>query len=241
MTFTVRDIHKSFNDTKVLKGVSLAMEAGEFVALLGPSGSGKTTLLNIIAGLQHADSGALLLDGSDITALPAGQRRFGMVFQNYALFRHMTVADNIGFGLRVLPRSQRPGRAERSRRVAELLEMIGLPDLAARFPAELSGGQRQRVAMARALAIEPQLLLMDEPFSALDAQVRQSLRSSVRALQQKIGVGAIMVTHDQAEAWALADRVAVMDQGRIVQFDTPEALRSQPATESVRALLAGAA
>lgn len=241
MTFTVRDIHKSFNDTKVLKGVSLAMEAGEFVALLGPSGSGKTTLLNIIAGLQHADSGALLLDGSDITALPAGRRRFGMVFQNYALFRHMTVADNIGFGLRVLPRSQRPGRAERSRRVAELLEMIGLPDLATRFPAELSGGQRQRVAMARALAIQPQLLLMDEPFSALDAQVRQSLRSSVRALQQKIGVGAIMVTHDQAEAWALADRVAVMDQGRIVQFDTPDALRSQPATESVRALLAGAA
>lgn len=241
MTFEARNIHKSFNGTEVLKGVSLAMEAGEFVALLGASGSGKTTLLNIIAGLQHADQGQLTLDGQDITRLPAGKRRFGMVFQNYALFRHMSVADNIAFGLRVLPRRERPGRVERREKVSELLDMIGLADLGDRFPQQLSGGQRQRVAMARALAINPQLLLMDEPFSALDAQVRRSLRSSVRALQQEVGVGAIMVTHDQAEAWDLADRVAVMDQGQIVQFDTPDALRSTPATGAVRDLLQGAA
>ena len=241
MTFEARNIHKSFNGTEVLKGVSLAMEAGEFVALLGASGSGKTTLLNIIAGLQHADQGQLTLDGQDITRLPAGKRRFGMVFQNYALFRHMSVADNIAFGLRVLPRRERPGRVERREKVSELLDMIGLADLGDRFPQQLSGGQRQRVAMARALAINPQLLLMDEPFSALDAQVRRSLRSSVRALQQKVGVGAIMVTHDQAEAWDLADRVAVMDQGQIVQFDTSDALRNTPATGAVRDLLQGAA
>ncbi|GLP86842.1 ABC transporter ATP-binding protein [Tritonibacter mobilis] len=241
MTFEARNIYKSFNGTEVLKGVSLAMEAGEFVALLGASGSGKTTLLNIIAGLQHADQGQLTLDGQDITRLPAGKRRFGMVFQNYALFRHMSVADNIAFGLRVLPRRERPGRVERREKVSELLDMIGLADLGDRFPQQLSGGQRQRVAMARALAINPQLLLMDEPFSALDAQVRRSLRSSVRALQQKVGVGAIMVTHDQAEAWDLADRVAVMDQGQIVQFDTPDALRNTPATGAVRDLLQGAA
>ena len=241
MTFEATDIYKSFNGTEVLKGVSLAMAAGEFVALLGASGSGKTTLLNIIAGLQHADQGHLMLDGRDITRVPSGDRRFGMVFQNYALFRHMTVADNIAFGLRVLPRRERSGRAERRARVGELLEMIGLTELVDRFPQQLSGGQRQRVAMARALAINPKLLLMDEPFSALDAQVRRSLRGSVRALQQKIGVGAIMVTHDQAEAWDLADRVAVMDRGRIVQFDTPEVLRNSPATSAVRDLLLGAA
>ncbi|MDF9301840.1 ABC transporter ATP-binding protein [Tritonibacter mobilis] len=241
MTFEASNIHKSFNGTEVLKGVSLAMKKGEFIALLGASGSGKTTLLNIIAGLQQADRGQLHLDGRDITGLAAGKRRFGMVFQNYALFRHMTVADNIAFGLRVLPRRARPGRAARDAKVSELLEMIGLQDLGDRFPQQLSGGQRQRVAMARALAINPQLLLMDEPFSALDAQVRRSLRSSVRTLQQKVGVGAIMVTHDQAEAWDLADRVAVMDQGQIVQFDTPDALRDRPATGAVRELLKGAA
>ena len=227
MTFEAQNIHKSYGDTEVLKGVSLSLNAGEFIALLGPSGSGKTTLLNIISGLQHADAGRLFHDDEEITHVPAGKRRFGMVFQNYALFRHMTVADNIAFGLKVLPRHERPSSEAVAEKVDELLEMIGLTDLGHRFPAQLSGGQRQRVAMARALAINPRLLLMDEPFSALDAQVRISLRGSVRALQQKIGVSAIMVTHDQAEAWALADRVAVMDHGRIVKFDTPEALREE--------------
>ncbi|SDD64637.1 iron(III) transport system ATP-binding protein/sulfate transport system ATP-binding protein [Paracoccus isoporae] len=241
MSFEALDIHKSFGDTPILKGVSLSVAPGEFVALLGPSGSGKTTLLNIIAGLAHADRGRLVLDGRDITRLPAGKRRFGMVFQSYALFRHMTVAQNVAFGLKVMEGARRPPRERIAARVGELLEMVELPDLADRYPAQLSGGQRQRVAMARALAIDPQLLLMDEPFSALDAQVRQSLRGEVRALQKQAGVGAIMVTHDRAEAWALADRIAVMDHGRIVQFDTPDALRDDPATESVRSLVEGVA
>lgn len=239
MTLEVQDIYKSIGDTDILKGVSLSVGAGEFVALLGPSGSGKTTLLNIIAGLAHADQGRLVMDGEDITNLAAGKRHFGMVFQNYALFRHMTVADNVGFGLKVMPGGERPSRAEIADRVAELLEMVELPQLADRFPAQLSGGQRQRVAMARALAIRPRLLLMDEPFSALDTQVRHSLRGSVRELQRKAGVAAIMVTHDRGEAWALADRIAVMDHGRIVQFDRPDVLTERPATEAVRILVEG--
>ena len=239
MTLEVQDIYKSIGDTDILKGISLSVGAGEFVALLGPSGSGKTTLLNIIAGLAHADQGRLVMDGEDITNLAAGKRHFGMVFQNYALFRHMTVADNVGFGLKVMPGGERPSRAEIAARVAELLEMVELPQLADRFPAQLSGGQRQRVAMARALAIRPRLLLMDEPFSALDTQERHSLRGSVRELQRKAGVAAIMVTHDRGEAWALADRIAVMDHGRIVQFDRPDVLTERPATEAVRILVEG--
>ncbi|MDO5641484.1 MAG: ABC transporter ATP-binding protein [Paracoccus sp. (in: a-proteobacteria)] len=241
MTLEVQDIHKSIAGTEILKGVSLNVGADEFVALLGPSGSGKTTLLNIIAGLAHADRGRLVMDGQDITLAPAGARHFGMVFQNYALFRHLSVAENIGFGLRVMPRATRPPPPEIARRVRDLLEMIELPDLADRFPAQLSGGQRQRVAMARALAIRPRLLLMDEPFSALDTQVRHALRGSVRDIQRRAGVAAIMVTHDRGEAWALADRIAVMDQGRIVQFDRPETLRTRPATEAVRVLTEGLA
>ena len=241
MTFQAIDIHKSFGKAEVLKGVSLSMEAGEFIALLGPSGSGKTTLLNIIAGLAHADQGRLDFDGEDITRLPGGKRHFGFVFQNYALFRHMTVAQNVAFGLQVLPRRERPGRVQIAERTKELLEMIELPDLADRFPSQLSGGQKQRVAMARALANEPRLLLMDEPFSALDAQVRQSLRGSVRDIQRKAGVGAIMVTHDRAEAWALADRVAVMNEGQIVQFDRPAVLEADPASDFVRSLIKVAA
>ncbi|MCB1351867.1 MAG: ABC transporter ATP-binding protein [Rhodobacteraceae bacterium] len=233
MSFVVQDIAKTFGGQKVLESVSLSVEKGEFVALLGPSGSGKTTLLNIIAGLTQPDGGRLEIDGEDITRLPSGARRFGMVFQSYALFRHMTVADNIAFGLRVLHRAQRPGRAARAEKVKALLELVEMPELGNRYPAQLSGGQRQRVAMARALAIDPRLLLLDEPFSALDAKVRQSLRSSVRSLQKKVGVSAILVTHDQAEAWALADRVAVMNRGRIEQFDTPEMLRGAPATSFV--------
>jgi sulfate/thiosulfate transport system ATP-binding protein len=233
MSFEVQEIVKAFDGQNVLEKVSLSVSAGEFVALLGPSGSGKTTLLNIIAGLTQPDGGKLFVEGEDITRLPPGKRRFGMVFQSYALFRHMTVADNVGFGLKVAPRGARVDRAARAAKVSALLEMVELQELRDRFPAQLSGGQRQRVAMARALAIEPQLLLLDEPFSALDAKVRVSLRRSVRALQRKVGVSAILVTHDQAEAWALADRIAVMNAGRIEQFDTPDMLRGMPATPFV--------
>lgn len=224
MTLSIANVEKAYGVQTVLEDVSLDVQPGEFVALLGPSGSGKTTLLNIIAGLVHPDRGQLAFDGRDITALTPGERRFGMVFQSYALFRHMTVAENIAFGLKVLPRKERPSRRKIAERVDELLSLIQLPDLGARYPAQLSGGQRQRVAMARALAINPHLLLLDEPFSALDAQVRVSLRQSVRELQKAVGVSAIVVTHDHNEALALADRIAVMDQGRIQRIDTPENL-----------------
>jgi sulfate/thiosulfate transport system ATP-binding protein len=241
MSFEVQDVSKSFEGQPVLDRVSLSVAKGEFVALLGPSGSGKTTLLNIIAGLTQPDSGSLRVDGEDITRLPAGQRRFGMVFQSYALFRHMTVAENVGFGLRVAPRRTRTNRMARSEKVRALLEMVELEELGSRYPAQLSGGQRQRVAMARALAIDPRLLLLDEPFSALDAKVRVTLRRSVRNLQKKVGVSAILVTHDQSEAWALADRVAVMNAGRIEQFGTPDVLRGAPATPFVADFLGVAA
>ncbi|WP_339110082.1 ATP-binding cassette domain-containing protein [Thioclava sp. GXIMD4216] len=236
MSFDIHDIRKSFGGTEVLRGVSLSLQKGEFIALLGPSGSGKTSLLNIVAGLAHADAGRLVMDGRDITRLPAGQRHFGMVFQSYALFRHMTVAENIGFGLRVMKNG--PSRAEIAMRVRELLEMIELPDLGARYPAQLSGGQRQRVAMARALAPRPQLLLMDEPFSALDAEVRVALRDQVRALQRRAGVGAIMVTHDRAEADALADRIAIMDQGLITRIETPAPVVAPAVTPVVAPVVA---
>ncbi|SDE77970.1 sulfate transport system ATP-binding protein [Salipiger thiooxidans] len=207
--------------TRCLRLIPRSLEKGVFVALLGPSGWGRTTLLNIVAGLAHAGRGRLVFDGEDITRQPAGQRRFGMVFQSYALFRHMTVAQNIGFDLKGMKNG--PDRAGIAQRVGDLPGMIELPGLGDRYPAQLSGGQRQRVAMARALAIRPRLLLRDEPFSALDAQVRESQRSEVRALQRKAGVGAIMVTHDRGEAEALADRIAIMDHGRILCIDRPAA------------------
>ena len=234
----IEGIAKAFGGGPVLDGVSLDVRAGELLALLGPSGSGKTTLLGIVAGLVRPDAGRLVLGGEDITGLPAGRRRFGMVFQSYALFPHMSVAENVAFGLRVMPRRTRPARVEREARVARLLDMVGLAGLAARYPAQLSGGQQQRVAMARALAIEPRMLLLDEPFSALDAQVRASLRGELRALQRRVGVAAILVTHDQSEAMAIADRVAVMNAGRIEQVGPPEALRAAPRTAFVRAFLA---
>ena len=238
MSLRIETLSKSFDGgASVLREVSLTVHDGEFLALLGPSGSGKTTLLNAIAGLLTPDSGRLLLDGEDITHIPAGQRRFGMVFQSYALFRHMNVAQNVEFGLRVLKGNARPSKAGRRARVADLLDLIEMSDLGDRYPAQLSGGQQQRVAMARALAIDPRLLLLDEPFSALDAQVRQSLRSSVRDLQRKVGVAAIIVTHDQAEAFAIADRVAVMNDGAIEQIGSPDELRQNPDSPFVRSFL----
>jgi len=210
---------------------------GAFVALLGPSGSGKTTLLRILGGLEIADVGRVTFDGLDWLSIPARERRAGFVFQHYALFRHMTVAKNISFGLEVRPRSERPRRAEIDRRVGELLAFMQLDGLGKRYPSQLSGGQRQRVALARALAIEPRMLLLDEPFGALDAKVRKELRVWLRNVHDRTGITTIFVTHDQEEALQLADLVAVMHAGRIEQIGTPTELRSAPATKFVEEFL----
>src|SRR6201996_232237 len=219
MSIQVRNVTKSFGEFKALKAVDLDIATGELVALLGPSGSGKTTLLRIIAGLEAADpgSGAVLFGGEDVTRADVGNRGVGFVFQHYALFRHMTVFENIAFGLRVRPRKLRPAAAEIRRRVDELLELIQLGRWRNHYPSQLSGGQRQRVALARALAIEPSVLLLDEPFGALDAKVRQELRRWLRALHSKLAVTSVLVTHDQEEALEVADRVVIMNQGRIEQ------------------------
>jgi sulfate transport system ATP-binding protein len=233
MSVEIAGVGKRFGAGAVLSGIDLTVANGEFLALLGPSGSGKTTLLRIVAGLEMADEGSVRLDGLDMANVRANQRQVGFVFQNYALFRHMSVADNIAFGLEVRPRQTRPKQAEIRRRVAELLEMIQLPELGRRFPSQLSGGQRQRVALARALAIEPRVLLLDEPFGALDAQVRKDLRRWLRSLHDRLGLTTIFVTHDQREALDLADRVAVMRAGRIEQVDSPKVLYAHPATPAV--------
>jgi sulfate transport system ATP-binding protein len=230
MSVAVRIDHiiKGYSDFPALRGVSLDVAAGELLALLGPSGSGKTTLLRLIAGLEQAESGRILFDGQDMSAVPVQDRRIGFVFQNYALFKHMTVADNIAFGLRIRPRKQRPAEYEIVRRVQELLDFVQLPDLGHRFPAQLSGGQRQRVAIARAFAIEPRILLLDEPFGALDAQIRKDLRQWLRSLHRKTGHTTIFVTHDQQEAMELADRVVVLNEGRIEQVGSPASLYDAP-------------
>ena len=221
----------------VLRNVDLAIEPGELVALLGPSGSGKTTLLRIIAGLDAADEGRILLGGQDSARLSVQERRAGFVFQSYALFRHMTVAQNIAYGLTVRPRGARPDRRETARRVDELLAMTKLHGLGDRRPAQLSGGQRQRVALARALAIEPRVLLLDEPFGALDAQVRKDLRLWLREIHDRTRLTTVFVTHDQAEAMELADRVAVLNGGVIEQVGAPAEILARPATPFVRAFL----
>ena len=223
-------INKSFGAFAALDDVNLQVRDGEFLALLGPSGSGKTTLLRIIAGLAFPDSGRVSFSGEDVTHLKVAERKVGFVFQHYALFRHMTVADNVGFGLSVRPRGKRPAKAEIRRRALELLDLVQLGGLGDRYPAQLSGGQRQRVALARALAVEPQLLLLDEPFGALDAKVRKDLRRWLRQLHEKMGLTSIFVTHDQEEALELADRVVVMDRGRIEQVGTPEEVYMAPET-----------
>ncbi|NGM18978.1 ATP-binding cassette domain-containing protein [Roseomonas stagni] len=241
MTVEASGITRRFGDAAALDGVDLTVREGELVALLGPSGSGKTTLLRVIAGLEGMDAGTLRIAGQDMAGVPARERGIGVVFQHYALFRHMKVADNIAFGLDVRPRATRPDRAEMTRRVAALLALVQIPDLARRYPDQLSGGQRQRVALARALAIEPRLLLLDEPFGALDALVRRDVRRWVRGLQERLAITTILVTHDQEEAMEMADRVAVMERGRIVQFDTPSALLDQPATPFVAGFIGDAA
>ena len=233
MSIDARNITKTFGRFKALSDVTLEIPSGELVALLGPSGSGKTTLLRIIAGLEFADSGNVRFDGRDITERTARERRVGFVFQHYALFRHMTVFENIAFGLRVRPRQTRPSEEKIRAKVHELLKLIQLGTLAQRYPSQLSGGQRQRVALARALAVEPSVLLLDEPFGSLDAKVRQELRRWLRQLHDEIHITSVFVTHDQEEALEVSDRVVVMNEGRIEQIGSPDEVYNHPATPFV--------
>lgn len=230
---TVDTVTKRFGNFPALHGIDLEIRKGEFIALLGPSGSGKTTLLRIIAGLEFQDSGRVLFDGRDVSDTPVGERGVGFVFQQYALFRHMTVAENVAFGLTIRKRAERPSKQAIRDRAEELLRLVHLDGLGNRYPAQLSGGQRQRVALARALAIEPKVLLLDEPFGALDAKVRKDLRRWLRELHQQMGLTSIFVTHDQEEALELADRVVVMDHGVVEQVGTPEQVYMEPATPFV--------
>jgi len=233
VSITASGINKKFGDFLALDAVDLEIPDGQLVALLGPSGSGKTTLLRIIAGLESADAGSIQFDGRDITQQAPSQRSVGFVFQHYALFRHMTVFENIAFGLRVRPRRVRASETQIRAKVHELLELIQLDNQATRYPSQLSGGQRQRVALARALAVEPGVLLLDEPFGALDAKVRQELRRWLRQLHDEVHVTTVFVTHDQEEALEVADRVAVMNEGKIVQVGSPDDVYNKPATSFV--------
>ncbi|WP_108502982.1 sulfate/molybdate ABC transporter ATP-binding protein [Paracoccus indicus] len=234
MHIQIDQIAKTFGTTSALHPVSLSIPQGALVALLGPSGSGKTTLLRIIGGLEYPTAGRVLFDGQDATNMSVQDRRAGFVFQSYALFRHMTVFDNIAYGLRARPRASRPAPAQIAQQVTRLLDLIQLPDIGSRFPTQLSGGQRQRVALARALAIQPRMLLLDEPFGALDAKVRKELRQGLRDIHDETGLTSIFVTHDQDEAMELADMVVVMSMGRIEQIGTPAQIRQTPATSFVR-------
>ena len=233
MTISIRQIEKRFGRYPALNGVSLEIEEGELLALLGPSGSGKTTLLRTIAGLEFPEAGQVLFDGEDVTFAHAAARQIGFVFQQYALFKHMSVARNVAFGLDVRKRADKPPRAEINRRVDELLKLVELEGLGKRFPNQLSGGQRQRVALARALAVSPKVLLLDEPFGALDATVRKSLRRELRRIHDATGVTTIFVTHDQEEALELADRVAILNLGEIQQVGTPDQVHDHPANAFV--------
>ncbi|MFN3537318.1 MAG: sulfate/molybdate ABC transporter ATP-binding protein, partial [Brevundimonas sp.] len=237
MPLEIQSVSKSFDRFPALKNVSLKAEDGEFLALLGPSGSGKTTLLRILAGLETPDAGQVRFEGQDFLSQTPRQRRVGLVFQHYALFRHMTVARNIAFGLKVRSRRERPSKSDINARVQELLKLVQLEDLGGRYPAQLSGGQRQRVALARALAIEPRILLLDEPFGALDAKVRRDLRRWLRHIHDETGVTTVFVTHDQEEAIDLADRVAILKDGQLQQVDTPQALYERPANPFVHDFL----
>ena len=229
MSIEIRNITKTFGDFVALRDVSLEVPPGELVALLGPSGSGKTTLLRIIAGLEEADSGTILFHGEDAASRSLRDRRVGFVFQHYALFRHLTVFENVAFGLRVRPRRVRPLEDEIRARVFGLLKLVQLDWLATRYPSKLSGGQRQRVALARALAVEPKLLLLDEPFGSLDAKVRKELRRWLRRLHDELHVTSVFVTHDQEEALEVADSVVVMHEGQIKQVGTPDEVYHHPA------------
>ena len=233
MDIRIRGLAKDFGDFPALYGLDLDIRSGELLALLGPSGSGKTTLLRVLAGLEQPTEGCVFFGDEDASTTPVRERRVGFVFQHYALFRHMTVADNIAFGLTCKPRSERPSGAEIKRRVEELLELVQLPTLAKRYPSQLSGGQRQRVALARALAVDPRVLFLDEPFGALDAQVRKDLRKWLREIHDRTGYTTVFVTHDQDEALELADRMVVLNKGRIEQIGSPDEIYDAPASPFV--------
>src|SRR3984957_10910199 len=237
MTIEVKNVSKSFGSYHALNNVSLTVADGELMALLGPSGSGKTTLLRIIAGLDQTDDGEVLIHGQDLSKQAVRDRCVGFVFQHYSLFKNMSVFENVAFGLRVRARHERPSDAEIKRRVNELLGLVQLDPFAQRYPAQLSGGQRQRVALARALAIEPKVLLLDEPFGALDARVRKELRRWMRKLHKEINVTSVFVTHDQEEALELADRIAIMNVGRVEQVASPTEAYDRPATQFVSEFL----
>ncbi len=237
MSIEIRNISKQFGDFQALRDVSLDIASGELVALLGPSGCGKTSLLRIIAGLETADQGNIYFSGEDTTQVNVRERQVGFVFQHYALFRHMTVFENVAFGLRVKPRSVRPSDAQIKQKVHDLLKLVQLDWLADRFPAQLSGGQRQRIALARALAVEPKVLLLDEPFGALDAKVRKELRRWLRRLHDELHVTSIFVTHDQDEALEVADRVVLMNSGQVEQVGSPQEVWDHPASPFVYGFL----
>lgn len=234
VSVSIRNVSKTFSQFAALSNVSLEVAPGELVALLGPSGSGKTTLLRAVSGLEPIDSGDVHYGDVNASTLSLRERRIGFVFQHYALFRHMTVMDNIAYGLRARSRRTRPPEGQIRSRVQELLELVQLDGLEERFPAQLSGGQRQRVALARALAIEPRVLLLDEPFGALDAKVRKDLRKWLRALHDRTGHTTLFVTHDQEEAFDLADRIAILHQGVVEQVGTPSEIIGAPASSFVR-------
>ena len=237
MGIEIRNVSKDFGTFHALRDVSLDIQAGELVALLGPSGCGKTTLLRIIAGLETPDTGNILFSGADTTDVHVRERNVGFVFQHYALFRHMTVFDNVAFGLRMKPRATRPSDAKIKEKVHELLSLVQLDWLSDRYPAQLSGGQRQRIALARALAVEPQVLLLDEPFGALDAKVRKELRRWLRRLHDDLHVTSIFVTHDQEEALEVSDRVVLMNSGRVEQIGSPQEVWDHPASPFVYGFL----
>ena len=237
MSIEIRNVSKQFGDFQALRDVSLDIQSGELIALLGPSGCGKTTLLRIIAGLETPDVGSIHFSGEDTTDVHVRERGVGFVFQHYALFRHMTVFDNVAFGLRMKPRKERPSEAQIKEKVMSLLKLVQLDWIADRYPSQLSGGQRQRIALARALAVEPKVLLLDEPFGALDAKVRKELRRWLRRLHDELHVTSIFVTHDQEEALEVADRVVVINQGRIEQQGTPQQVWDNPASPFVYGFL----
>ena len=237
MSIEIRNVAKHFGDFHALKNINLDIASGELVALLGPSGCGKTTLLRIIAGLETADTGSILFSGEDTTDTHVRDRNVGFVFQHYALFRHMTVFENVAFGLRVKPRSERPSDAQIKTKVMDLLKLVQLDWLADRYPSQLSGGQRQRIALARALAVEPKVLLLDEPFGALDAKVRKELRRWLRRLHDELHVTSVFVTHDQEEALEVADRVVLMNSGAVEQVGSPQDVWDHPASPFVYGFL----
>ena len=237
MSIQIREVNKHFSSFHALRNVNLDIESGELLALLGPSGCGKTTLLRIIAGLETPDTGSILFSGADTTDVHVRDRNVGFVFQHYALFRHMTVFENVAFGLRVKPRGERPSDAQIRQKVTDLLKLVQLDWIADRYPSQLSGGQRQRIALARALAVEPKVLLLDEPFGALDAKVRKELRRWLRRLHDELHVTSIFVTHDQEEALEVADRVVLMNQGHIEQVGTPQEVWEHPASPFVYGFL----